>query len=235
MADDIIDKGTQKRTRKIVSGIYVIRNTVNGKIYVGSSRRIVTRWREHKHALKHGKHTPILQRSWNKHGEIAFSFEILEEVTEINNLCVREQFWIDKLEAANETRGFNIFPIAGGGARGYKYSAEAREKMKEKRHSPETCAKMSASQKGKKHSEETRAKLSVSRRKRTTSDATRAKMSASWKGRKVSPETRVKMSVAQKGKKLSEEGRAKLRAYHAKRRQTLAKEIIIQGQLSFLY
>ncbi len=90
------------------SGIYSIRNLVNGKIYIGSSVLIAQRFRDHRKRLKKGNHDNIhLQRSWNKHGEQNFEFSVLEHC-EINVLLLREQAWLDKTK-----NKFNILKFAG--------------------------------------------------------------------------------------------------------------------------
>lgn len=70
----------------IVSGIYKIVNRVNGKYYVGSSRDILSRrlgrFDRHQRLLKRGNHfNDYLQRAWNKYGEHAFQFIIVERVS----------------------------------------------------------------------------------------------------------------------------------------------------------
>jgi group I intron endonuclease len=58
-------------------GIYKIVNQINGNFYVGSSKNIRRRWKEHLQKLKSNNHQNILlQRSWNKYGENNFRFEI---------------------------------------------------------------------------------------------------------------------------------------------------------------
>ena len=86
-------------------GIYRIKNLINNKIYIGSTKNIKARWAKHKTLLKHNKHQNIhLQKSWNKYGESAFIFEIIEEC-EIDNLLNREQFFIDSLDPEyNQTK-----------------------------------------------------------------------------------------------------------------------------------
>jgi len=71
------------------------------------------------------------------------------------------------------------------------------------------------------HSPETKAKLSASRQNFSWSDETKAKISASNKGKKASAETRAKMCKARigksspnKGKKASDVSRAKMSAAH---------------------
>lgn len=79
------------------AGIYGIRNTVNGMVYVGSAALIYSRWRLHRCHLRNNKHYNVhLQRSWNKHGEESFVFEVLERCersTEV--LIAREDFWMN--------------------------------------------------------------------------------------------------------------------------------------------
>jgi group I intron endonuclease len=60
-------------------GVYVIRNIVTNKIYVGSTGKLSERWNQHKYSLKRGKHSnPHLQSAWNKYGEKSFTYEIIE-------------------------------------------------------------------------------------------------------------------------------------------------------------
>lgn len=81
-------------------GVYKIECSVNKKVYVGSSKDIMSRWKSHKRLLKGGKHhSAKLQRAWNKYGkESGFVFEILEEC-EQTDLFKVEQYWYDKLES----------------------------------------------------------------------------------------------------------------------------------------
>lgn len=79
------------------SGIYSISNTVNGKLYVGSTNNISVRWNKHRALLRHNKHQNThLQSAWNKYGEESFEFSIIEECS-IESLIEREQYFIDKL------------------------------------------------------------------------------------------------------------------------------------------
>ena len=109
------------------SGIYIIRNTLNGKVYVGSSKNFVHRFRAHKAALRSGKHhSKKLQRSWTKHGERAFSFEKVL-VCSVENLLGYEQIVIDYYAACST--GYNILPKAGS-REGAEVSSETIAKLK---------------------------------------------------------------------------------------------------------
>ena len=60
------------------SGIYLIVNIENGKLYVGKSINMYRRQKEHISMLKRGIHHCIpLQNSWNKHSDERFTFAVL--------------------------------------------------------------------------------------------------------------------------------------------------------------
>lgn len=95
------------------SGVYEIRCIPNGKFYIGSSVNLRDRWRNHIYNLNRGNHRNIfLQNAWNKYGEHAFIFTVLEFV-ERESLLQVEQNWIDKTGCTNKKIGFNLYLIAG--------------------------------------------------------------------------------------------------------------------------
>ena len=81
-------------------GVYQIKNTDNGKSYIGSSMRLERRLSEHKSRLRHNKHgNRHLQRAWNKYGKDAFEFEVLAELdTDIDILRLIERMYLYNLE-----------------------------------------------------------------------------------------------------------------------------------------
>lgn len=114
------------------SGIYVITNVVNGKVYIGSAMCIRGRLLYHRSFLRRGKHdNQILQRAWVKFGELAFRFDVLE-FCDPSVLIEREQHWIDSHKASNRMYGYNICPAAGSAMLGRKHSAETVRKMSER-------------------------------------------------------------------------------------------------------
>ena len=64
-------------------GIYQIKNTKNGKIYIGSSIQIQIRWQDHLRDLRNNKHcNKHLQHAYNLYGEENFCFEIINVLPE---------------------------------------------------------------------------------------------------------------------------------------------------------
>lgn len=96
------------------SGIYVIRNLNNGKVYVGSTKNFYNRKATHFKLLRKNKHWNIkLQRSFNAHGENAFTFEIIERVPYEKEIIIeRENFFIHSFNAKNN--GYNIADASFG-------------------------------------------------------------------------------------------------------------------------
>lgn len=108
-------------------GVYEIRCTSTGHVYVGQSRRLRRRWLDHIKELKTGRGCPRLQKVWNQHGVGSFTFRVLEVVTDGELLAEREQHYIDTLDACGPM-GLNTLPHAGS-FEGYTPDAEARAKI----------------------------------------------------------------------------------------------------------
>jgi len=107
-------------------GVYRITNTITGGIYVGSTvKSFSKRWQDHRKFLRLGKHpNRFLQRAWNKYGEGAFAFEVVEPVSEPRLAVIAEQVWIDK-HFDGCVSCYNICPTAGSKL-GSVFSDEAR-------------------------------------------------------------------------------------------------------------
>src|SRR5580765_4345316 len=130
-----------------IQGIYEIRNIVSGRVYVGSSHDIIYRFRKHRERLNGGYHSSLrFQASWKKHGQDAFTFTILEVVAQRSDLLIREQHWIDALDATNPERGLNVRGTAEG-TLGFQHTPEAVARIRAaglgRKHTPEAKAKMS--------------------------------------------------------------------------------------------
>jgi len=132
----------------VKSGVYCIRNTVNGKVYVGSAVNLRKRKNEHFSTLVAGTHfNRFLLSAYRKYGHSAFEFVILELVPDKSNLTTVEQRFMDELRAHSEDFGYNLRPKAASNL-GMKMSAETVLAMATRRRgtkqSPETIAKRMA-------------------------------------------------------------------------------------------
>lgn len=144
--------------------IYEIRNNVNNKRYIGST--IGIKWRKSTHfsLLKRGKHHSLaLQRAYNKYGEDAFFFAIIEDGISQDYLIEREQYWLDKLKPE-----YNVLKMAGSN-KGWH-------------HSDKTKAGMSAKRKGRSPSSEWRQKISDARKGYVVPLERRSRISATLMG-----------------------------------------------------
>lgn len=210
------------------SGIYRIRNTGNGKVYIGSAVNLRKRKTKHFNELSTGRHHSVkLQRAWLKHGDGNFVFEVLL-ICAKDHLLFYEQRAIDAF--ASVQGGYNVNPTAGS-ALGVKRSPESKERIAAAKRgktrapfSEEWRKAISVSHIGKrgclgyKHTEEARANM----RAREITDERRAAISLSLLGNtralgfKHSDATRAKVSAAgmgntnMLGKKLSDVTKAKI-------------------------
>lgn len=99
----------------MLSGIYKIINTKNGKFYLGSAKNLQKRWRRHLNALGKNIHENLhLQRAFNKYGREFFEFQVVENC-EISELLIREQYYLDLLTPWDITIGYNIGKNSSGG------------------------------------------------------------------------------------------------------------------------
>ena len=91
-------------------GIYKIENLINEKIYIGQSRNIQQRWKEHRYRPFNPsarQYDSPLYRAIRKYGLENFSFVVLEE-TSIENLDNREKHWIEQYCSHNKEKGYNL-------------------------------------------------------------------------------------------------------------------------------
>ena len=118
MAKSRQDLIREYKERKKPAGIFQVRNTVNGKILLGSSLNLEGPLNSHKFMLTIGKHrNEVLQKDWDEFGEDKFVFETLE-VVKVNDdpdfnledeLTLLEQIWIEKLQPFSG-QGYNKEP-----------------------------------------------------------------------------------------------------------------------------
>jgi len=143
-----------------LGGIYKITHIGSGRMYLGSTVLFYKRWGHHRMELRQGVHlNKRLQNFWNKYGEEAFKFDIVETIENPTKeiLEQREQYWIDFYQSSNRNIGFNLRKIAQNNL-GFKMSAETKQKMRlaklGKKQSPEHIANAAASHRGLKRTAE---------------------------------------------------------------------------------
>lgn len=180
---------------RIVSGIYVIRNKVNDKVYIGSSQDIHKRFGSHRGDLKRGNHrNDHLQKAWNKYGEKYFEFKILERCN-VEILIEREQHYLD---VTDKKVVYNISRHADSAMRGLHHSDETKallsEKGKQRVVSAETKIRISQTERGRIMSPETKALMSIAQSNRSPEH--QARLAQSRKGKCNPPEAIAKMAYA---------------------------------------
>ena len=135
----------------INSGIYQIRNTIDNKVYIGSSKDFTRRWREHRSDLRGNRHhSQYLQNSWNKYGEDNFKFESIFVVFDKDKLIDVEQIFLDNLHPEYNTTYDARVPVNG-----MEISDETRKKLSKLQTGKNNSFY------GKKHTEESKRKISA--------------------------------------------------------------------------
>lgn len=111
------------------SGIYLIKNKITNKCYVGrgaclskNSNRIYNRFRNH--FFHNDNSNTYLKKAIKKHGIKNFNFSILEFCDSLE-VSKREIFYINKIAPS-----YNIILVETGVVIGYRHSEEIKKKMR---------------------------------------------------------------------------------------------------------
>ena len=155
------------------TGVYKITNLINGKVYIGASKRIEDRWRDHKKRINSPIHSDL-----EAYGLENFKFEILLECPE-DMLAQWERDMICLYDSDDPEKGYNCkndrpYSLKNSEVRrGISFSEEHKRKISEANrgrhnipHSEETKRKISEARKGIPRSEETKRKISEANRGR---------------------------------------------------------------------
>ena len=86
--------------------IYIIKNKINDKVYIGQAANTWERWWKHLSESRRKKRS-LIGKAIAKYGQENFYFEILE--SQIENFDEREQFWIKEYNS-QQPNGYNISP-----------------------------------------------------------------------------------------------------------------------------
>lgn len=85
--------------------IYIIKNDINNKIYIGQSVDVKNKWNHHLSNANMGKTIFYIDKAINKYGEKHFYYEVIEE--QIENFDEREKYWIEKYNSIYPN-GYNL-------------------------------------------------------------------------------------------------------------------------------
>lgn len=190
-----------------ISGIYQIRNLINSKVYIGSTKDIKYRWSEHRSNMRRNKHNnPHLQSAFNKYGEENFVFEIL---------LICEPFELDRyedeVEKYNRPNCYNIREITKSNL-GFHQSEDTKKKIgnsvRGRVHSKDSIERMREVHRGKQYSKESKKKMSETHKRILTLEE-KKRLNKFNIEKVVSDETRKKMSIAQSRRRLREERKFK--------------------------
>ena len=200
--------------------IYKIINVVSNKFYVGSSTNFTERTRVHRNRLRRGDHhCTHLQAAWDKYGEAAFVFAVVEHIERWEDLQAAEDRWL--IEWVGKPECYNLGTRSGAPMRGRtgdkhpsfgkSISAEQKQNISATLRRYYALAPENHPRFGKHLSEQSRAQISKNRKGKMAGD------SHYRFGETVSAEVRKKIGDAQRGKSkaprvLTDEGREKIRA-----------------------
>jgi hypothetical protein len=181
-------------------GVYLLKNRITNKIYIGKAKNLRIRIKNHAYSINDFSKNSYISKSIKKYGWDKFDIVILDVYDEVDNnfLLERESFWIKDLNATNPNIGYNLCEYSNDWT-GKKHKKQTKEKLKNvrlgKRHSNETKFLISKNNgKGflnRKHSPETKEKM-----KQIWRDRKRHGWVSNHLGKKRTMETRNKISQA---------------------------------------
>ena len=178
----------------MTQGIYKIINVINNKFYVGSAVDFTARKRRHWWALRSQRHAnKHLQAAWNKYGEEAFTFVIVEELELGIDILAAETVWLK--EHVGKEHCYNLGTEAIAFTRGW-YGEK----------NPMWGKKFS-------HTDAAKARISKASKERVQSDEEKAKRIKSMQGHFVTPSTRAKISASLSGEKNFNYGKPRSQAF----------------------
>lgn len=119
--------------------VYKLTNSITGKSYIGyTTKTLEQRFEQHVFDALERKSNTYLHRSIRKHGEEAFTKEVIAESDDVEELKRLEIFYIKEFQTYG--KGYNM-TTGGDGVPGYEWTDEVRavlsEKSKKQWESPE--------------------------------------------------------------------------------------------------
>ena len=212
------------------SCIYLWKNLINGKLYVGQTQNFYQRAKQYQRNKEKNR---IIGKAINKYGFDNFDISILEKDVPLDKLDEREQYWMDYYQSYDLNIGYNLCSEAGT-TRGFKHSEETKQALSQNhkqfyidhpekirrgkdnpaygRHiTPENSKKMSERLIGNQYAKGSHWVMS---------DETKEKISRAMKGkqnclgRKLSAETKAKIAESNRRRIISETSKKKMSESH---------------------
>lgn len=151
---------------KAQSGVFVIRNTLDSRVYIGATKHLLNAFRQARYDLRTGQHSSDrLQAFATAHGLGMLRFDVLE-LCPVDQLPAAKQRHLDRYQASAPAHGFNILSQPVGA--GQQLSPEARARISAGKkgrpitpRTPEHQEKLDAAHRGRKRSAETCAAISA--------------------------------------------------------------------------
>ena len=102
--------------------IYLAKNLINGKVYVGQTIQVLAKRRKFHFGVKSNT---IFSKAISKYGKENFVFEVIETLTSKEELNEREKYWIKFHKSTEREFGYNM--LEGGNS--FTMSEEIRKKI----------------------------------------------------------------------------------------------------------
>ena len=121
-----------------LAGIYMIKNNLNGKCYIGQSVKLRSRLKDHMRNAKNGKLDLPIYRAINKYGFHNFTVDILESfipdpnTSNLELIQMLDKLEIEYIEKYNaSTEGYNCTKGGDFGVLGLKMTEDQKKKVSE--------------------------------------------------------------------------------------------------------
>jgi group I intron endonuclease len=164
--------------------IYMIKNKLNNKSYIGQCLKYLSsgkkygylnRWKKHVYCSKNKPECRLIANAISKYNEENFEVILLDECP-IELLNDKEIYYIELYNTLSPN-GYNLMSGGGNG----------------RKHSEETKKLMSITRTGKKHTEETKRKIAEKNKNQIKSEETRKLLSDIGKFRDMKPENKERL------------------------------------------
>ena len=151
--------------------IYLIKNIINNKIYIGACSELYRRVKKHLDAVENNDERPLYQ-DMRLYGVDNFIFQIIEYCKNKKELWKREEYWVLFYKAnRNRFKKLDNYNLTDGGkgCKGLKWPESSKQKRSEeytgRKLTKEHCKNIGIASSKRRHSKESKLKISKSKYK----------------------------------------------------------------------